>query len=453
MWQEITRESTVTNPACKRLSALKEELTALDAQPWSNIGSWIAKATPAIRSDWSHHFDDFQQNAAEPRWTTPRLTLSELKNAPQIADKSVLPINMDKAEAAKQKILGFLDGLMTSSEAPVPTPQSLATIFYSWQSDLPNSTNRGFIGDCLERAIKELRADPNLRVDPCLDRDTQNVPGSPDIASTIFDKIDNCGLFVCDVSIVNPNSSQRTTPNPNVLIELGYAVKTLGWSRIVCVFNGASGRIQDLPFDLRQRRVRSYTVHEGDEKTDQRKLLVGMLKADLGNIFNAMLPRQGTMPEESRDSADIHSIRFAVDDWKVWREPDHDLGAAVIINGWREGCIRYSCTIRLRNELGSDEEIHRLRIEFRQGDTVLLADTYAFDDRGVTLPPRKWVSRDVCHGLHDDGVFVGSDSVWFVAETVGDNSKVEWQVAAVKDSPIQSAEEFGEDSGKEQYAE
>ena len=119
------------------------------------------------------------------------------------------------------------------------------TVFYSWQSDLPNSTNRGFIGDCLERAIKELKADPSLTVDPCLDRDTQNVPGSPDIASTIFDKIDKCGLFVCDVSIVNHNSSERPMPNPNVLIELGYAVKTLGWSRIVCIFNTAFGKIQD----------------------------------------------------------------------------------------------------------------------------------------------------------------------------------------------------------------
>ena len=78
--------------------------------------------------------------------------------------------------------------MLTSSQSKGVS--SAATVFYSWQSDLPNSTNRGFIGDCLERAIKELRADPNLQVDPCLDRDTQNVPGSPDIATTIFDKID-----------------------------------------------------------------------------------------------------------------------------------------------------------------------------------------------------------------------------------------------------------------------
>ena len=172
------------------------------------------------------------------------------------------------------------------------TAVQLLSIFYSWQSDLPNSTNRGFIGECLERAIKELKADPKLRVDPCLDRDTQNVPGSPDIASTIFDKIDNCGLFVCDVSIVNPNSSERPTPNPNVLIELGYAVKTLGWNRIVCVCNAAFGQVEKLPFDLRPRRVRSYNLPHGSDKAEQRKLLTGLLEADLRSIFDAILPQQ-----------------------------------------------------------------------------------------------------------------------------------------------------------------
>ena len=32
----------------------------------------------------------------------------------------------------------------------------MRTVFYSWQSDLPNATNRGFIEDCLERALEDL---------------------------------------------------------------------------------------------------------------------------------------------------------------------------------------------------------------------------------------------------------------------------------------------------------
>ncbi|MDY7007593.1 MAG: hypothetical protein SWX82_27580 [Cyanobacteriota bacterium] len=63
------------------------------------------------------------------------------------------------------------------------------TIFYSWQSDLPNPTNRGFIGDALNKAIKNIRKDDSIKVEPALDRDTQNVGGAPDIVKTIFEKI------------------------------------------------------------------------------------------------------------------------------------------------------------------------------------------------------------------------------------------------------------------------
>ncbi|MCK5798941.1 MAG: hypothetical protein KAI47_17235, partial [Deltaproteobacteria bacterium] len=33
------------------------------------------------------------------------------------------------------------------------------TVFYSWQSDRPNKTNRGFIGDALKRAVRDLGKD------------------------------------------------------------------------------------------------------------------------------------------------------------------------------------------------------------------------------------------------------------------------------------------------------
>jgi hypothetical protein len=161
------------------------------------------------------------------------------------------------------------------------------TIFYSWQSDLPNSTNRGFIEDCLQRSLKEVRADEDLKLDPCLDRDTSGVPGSPDIAATIFEKIKAADIFVGDVSFINQGAAGRPTPNPNVLVELGYAAGLLGWDRLICVFNKASGSISDLPFDIRPRRVRAYELVEGQEKAEQRKALVSVLKSDITDILHA----------------------------------------------------------------------------------------------------------------------------------------------------------------------
>ena len=86
-------------------------------------------------------------------------------------------------------------------------------VFYSWQSDLPNSTNRGFIQTALENAAAAITADDTVAVEPVVDRDTQGVPGSPDIASTIFSKITASDVFVADVSITcgDPN---RPAPNP-----------------------------------------------------------------------------------------------------------------------------------------------------------------------------------------------------------------------------------------------
>jgi hypothetical protein len=76
-------------------------------------------------------------------------------------------------------------------------------VFYSWQSDLPNGTNRSLIENALEMAVENLKNDDDLRVEPVLDRDTTGVAGSPDIAQTIFSKIHNATAFVCDVSIIN----------------------------------------------------------------------------------------------------------------------------------------------------------------------------------------------------------------------------------------------------------
>lgn len=159
-------------------------------------------------------------------------------------------------------------------------------VFYSWQSDLPNSTNRGFIQKALENAAKAIRADDSIKVEPVIDRDTAGVPGSPDIAKTIFDKIEKSQVFVCDVSIINKRSKFRNSPNPNVLIELGYAIKTLGEPRILMVINTAFGVPELLPFDLNKKRVLPYDMPEQCEnRATERKVLESKLEAALRAIL------------------------------------------------------------------------------------------------------------------------------------------------------------------------
>jgi predicted nucleotide-binding protein len=149
------------------------------------------------------------------------------------------------------------------------------TVFYSWQADLPNRTNRGFIEDALERAAKALRADDSLKVELRIDRDTADVAGSPAIADTILQKIANAEIFVPDVSIVARTTDGKACPNPNVLVELGYAVSRLGWDRIIMVMNTAFGPTTELPFDLRGHRVMPYVLPDapGSPKAEERRSL------------------------------------------------------------------------------------------------------------------------------------------------------------------------------------
>lgn len=162
------------------------------------------------------------------------------------------------------------------------------TIFYSWQNDLDSKTHRYFIEKCLKKALADLEKDAAIYVS--YDRDTKGINGSPDITATIFDKIDKCVLFVCDVSIVNPNAERRKMPNPNVLVELGYAASKLGWDRIICLFDGNTGDIEDLPFDLRQKRVTPFYPDRENELSRVSKIL-GANIADLyvkGQLFNPL---------------------------------------------------------------------------------------------------------------------------------------------------------------------
>lgn len=153
-------------------------------------------------------------------------------------------------------------------------------VFYSWQSSLPNKTNRNLIKDSLEKALKEINKELSVDERIELDSDTKNTVGSPDIVHTIMNKIDNSDIFIADVSII-----KGTTPNPNVMLELGYALKTLGDKKIIMLFNDAFGNTKDLPFDLGFKRQMIYSCTENDNIPEVRIKLISNLKNALTAIL------------------------------------------------------------------------------------------------------------------------------------------------------------------------
>jgi hypothetical protein len=170
------------------------------------------------------------------------------------------------------------------------------TVFYSWQSESPGSVCRNFIQTSLERALKALGKDKSTEISPVLDRDTGGVPGTPSISDEIFNKIVLSDLFVADVTLsrraaewsilgftITHRSRVRRSPNPNVLLELGFAVAHIGWDRIVLVQNAAYGGPDELPFDLRGRRTVTYNLSQdfSDIKAARRDDLAKQLEIAL----------------------------------------------------------------------------------------------------------------------------------------------------------------------------
>lgn len=166
-------------------------------------------------------------------------------------------------------------------------------VFFSWQSDLAGRDNKYLIEEAIKEATKFLKG--TVSIIP--DRDTKGTTGSPNIEEVIFKKITNCDLFVADITFVttykNKDGKEKKTPNPNVLIELGYAVRVLGWENIICFFNEEYGNVNDLPFDLNHHRVTGYSVKNSSKsvvKQDMKNIIASTV---MNMLENGVRPKEG----------------------------------------------------------------------------------------------------------------------------------------------------------------
>lgn len=163
-------------------------------------------------------------------------------------------------------------------------------VFYFWQSDLSRDTNLAAIRQCLRSAINKIENESeNLRIE--LDEATRNTPGSPNIPQIIFNKIENSDIFICDLSTINNTSNEpRKVQNPNVLIELGYAISTLGWNRIILLFNNFHGTFpNDLPFDIDRHRATPFSITNKNDNNGKNHLVNNLLTALISIIKSSPL--------------------------------------------------------------------------------------------------------------------------------------------------------------------
>ena len=183
------------------------------------------------------------------------------------------------------------------------------TVFYAWQLDTPSEQNRTFIWNALVQAVKPLHVVGDIEASPRPETDTGGVSGSPNIIETIFKRIRNCSIFVADLTFTAKSERGKLSPNPNVLIELGYAARSVGWERTILVINEKYGSAQNLPFDILQHRWPiEYRMSEntkvGERRFDQ---LSEAVKSAIESCQKATLERADEMAD-SLDTATIDII-------------------------------------------------------------------------------------------------------------------------------------------------
>ena len=137
-------------------------------------------------------------------------------------------------------------------------------VFYSWQSDLP--ITKRYISSCLNKIAKK-DYDGNII---SISSDARNSNGSVNLTQTLFRKIRDAHVFVADLSIINSaRQNDRKSCNPNVLIELGYAINCLGIDNIILLFDTKYGQVEDLPFDIRQNKIIKFNSDKDKKSLEQ----------------------------------------------------------------------------------------------------------------------------------------------------------------------------------------
>lgn len=181
------------------------------------------------------------------------------------------------------------------------------SVFFSWQSDTVSKVGRNLIEQALNRAVGAINS--NLEIQDAdrpdtpsllVDKDTQGVAGSPSIVDTILGKIEDALCFVGDLTFVAQRANGGGVPNPNVMVEYGYALRTLGEQRVLSVMNEAYGAPskENMPFDLAHKRFPITYKLSADAPSGDRKEALAKLAKILEDALRAVIEHHlSTVPE------------------------------------------------------------------------------------------------------------------------------------------------------------
>lgn len=136
------------------------------------------------------------------------------------------------------------------------------TLFFSWQSD--ETKSQKILDTKLQDAADYLKEYEGIELD--IDYSTLGKSGMASIDQTILEKIDACDIFLADITPLisytktdgNGQTVTKEMPNPNVLLELGYAMSALGVDYVIPVAHQGKWTAQNLPFDINHHSIYSF---------------------------------------------------------------------------------------------------------------------------------------------------------------------------------------------------
>ena len=130
-------------------------------------------------------------------------------------------------------------------------------------------------------------------VDIEANRDTKGAFDSPDLAQTLFEKIDDCDIFIADVSVAcqyeitdkDGNKKIKYMLNPNVMLDLWYATHVVGWNRVICILNCDYGAPENIPFDIASRRLTPFSLKDGKSKSKIKRYIKSVIQDTVENVL------------------------------------------------------------------------------------------------------------------------------------------------------------------------
>jgi hypothetical protein len=180
-------------------------------------------------------------------------------------------------------------------------------VFYAWQSDRLQRLNRHLIRIALNLAAKDISDDPSTGAQVRIESDTENELGHVPVTDTILKKIAACDAFVPDLTFVAKTDAGKLVPNPNVMLEYGYALRAKSHSAMIPVMNTAYGPPEQLPFDMGHLRHPLQYGLPVTATTAERSAARKALKEEFERILRLMIgaapARPGTLFQEAKPVA------------------------------------------------------------------------------------------------------------------------------------------------------